>query len=352
MSSPQAPRRNELYNDLQRSRATMASQGERKIPKRLFSFDTLKTVTSKRSESPEGIKESSTHGRTTSRSNLADVHEGHSNELYAQGTTSPIRDRLASASSTRTNTTSEGGHSESSTIGGTPGARRWDTLRHHVVPSAAAAPPPVPAIASNSSASSVNAPSRPSTPKGSRFPRIAFRQVVDHAKEANETRKLGEEILRACQAIRYPQEPLKGKSDKDAQSTLGTGSYLAFMSNTAASSGISVSGVSKRSEAKRRSQSSQSLSSGPLPKETSASIRALHSILHHYSRSPSLDVVTYMPHETHVLSTLLHPFQMPSLSGKWEEERAFAVETFDLIVKTWLPKDEVGRHSMLEFQAH
>ncbi|KAF5334688.1 hypothetical protein D9611_011945 [Ephemerocybe angulata] len=338
----------------------MSSKGEKRpTPKRLFSFDTLKSSSSKRSSS-EGHGTTS-HGRTLSRgTNLTDVREGEPGSILDDGGFTsppmppyqdPFASRPGSPGMTRFELPRTGSPAPDSVRSGSPAPiKRWDTLRNHVLPSSRpSTPPSVPSHAhSHSSRPSVSSSSRPSTPKPSRFPRLAFRQVVDHAKEAHDTRKLAEEILRTCQAIRYPADSHhpKGKSDS-AHSTVGGGSsmYIPFMSTSTLNNGgsnINATGASKKSEGRRQSQTSQM--TGGSSAKGAVSVKTLHSIMFYHAAPPSDSVAApvYLPHENHVLSTLLTPFQMPSMSGKWEEERAYAVEAFDLLIKGWLPKDEAA----------
>jgi hypothetical protein len=54
--------------------------------------------------------------------------------------------------------------------------------------------------------------------------------------------------------------------------------------------------------------------------------------------------LVYLPYESHVLGTLLYPFLTPSKYPivKEEEEKATAVEAFELILRIWTPIDEVS----------
>jgi len=294
------------------SRGCPMSSKDRKTPKRLFSFDNLKASSSRRSSSEGSPATTSSHGRGISRGNILNgVPESDSPLEYDPSFQDPFASRPASPASfaklerppTRPKTP-DGQRS------GSP-MRGWGTLRQHVLPPSRTSTPPIPVRGhasqpSNSSASS----------KSSRFPRLGFRQVVDNARQAYDTRKIAEEIMRTCHAIRYSAEGAK----RDGNSVMGPGSSTTLV-NT---------GATKKRPA---SQSTQVAGT--------TSIASLHQLLYTYSVSDTMAVPVHLPHENHILSTLLTPFQMPSASGKWEEERAFAVESFELLLKGWLPQDEV-----------
>lgn len=328
----------------------MSKREKRPTPKRLFSFDSVKTSSSKRTSS-----EGETWGHSRGRSKatiLTEVKEGDGDDTHSARAVSPAQDPFASRPASPAAAWHEAGlsprpKSPDGGRGASP-ARRWDTLRHHVVaPNSRTSTPSAPSThASRPSVASISS-TRASTPKPSRFPRLGFRQVVDHAKEAHDARKFAEEILRVCLAIRYPPDGhMKAKSEKDNHSTIGGGSsmYLPFMSSSTlinTGSAINVTGASKKGE-KRQSQSSLTLTA--LNTRNTTSLKALQQILLYHSAPPSdSDIVpTYLPHEVHVLSCLLTPFEQPGMTGQWEEERAIAVDVFELVVKAWLAQDEVG----------
>ncbi|TFK26094.1 hypothetical protein FA15DRAFT_589155 [Coprinopsis marcescibilis] len=209
-------------------------------------------------------------------------------------------------------------------------ALRWDQLRQHVLPpSRPQTPTQVPRPPSAAS-------NRPTTPKPSRFPKLGFRQVVDQVKEVGENRKFADEISRVCFAIRYTEaEAPRGKNEKDgSQSTIAGGSSIAlpFMSNT---NTLNNTGATKKSDKR------QSTAPGFPTVHKRVSLKALYQLLLYNSApSPETNFSTYLPHEDQVLSTLLGPFTVPSRSPKWEEERSIAVDTFELISKGWLVRDE------------
>jgi hypothetical protein len=72
----------------------------------------------------------------------------------------------------------------------------------------------------------------------------------------------------------------------------------------------------------------------------------LYKILDYHSaplRDSKQLVSANLPHESHVLSTLLCPFLTPAKypAPKVEEEQVFAMDAFELVSKSWTPVDEV-----------
>ena len=85
----------------------------------------------------------------------------------------------------------------------TPGRRRWDTIRHHVLPGTSSSSDSVP-TSPPSETSSI--PTRPSTPKLPRFGyKKAFRQVVENVQtqQAGESKRFAEAIRVACWNARF-----------------------------------------------------------------------------------------------------------------------------------------------------
>ncbi|GBE83781.1 hypothetical protein SCP_0508370 [Sparassis crispa] len=223
-----------------------------------------------------------------------------------------------------------------------PGKRRWDTLRSHVLLSTngAASPPLVPPHRPDSALS--NASSRPQTPKGYRFgQKKIFRQVVDQAREAavDETRKFTEEICRACWAVRYGELPMRPKVEREAsQGTVGSSLYLPFISSTTTlpmASSVSLATLkSTQKSGMHRPQSIQSMSTSITSQMPSMSY--LSRVL---TYTPSVGRSRVLPIEDYVLSTLLLPFL--GLQGAMQgnervsQEQEIAVETFEFVVRTW-----------------
>lgn len=203
-----------------------------------------------------------------------------------------------------------------------PTRARWENLRQHVIPSASrpATPPQRPPSAQSSTHN---------IPKPSRLARLGFRHVVEQARDViDDTRKLGEEIQRACAIARYPE-------------------YVKTSKENLTGGGTMVSSVAsgKMSEYLRRPQS-VSATSLPSAPSNLPSIQFLYRILlYHSTETPHSNVIN-LPHEAHVLSTLLCPFLSPGKYGRAEEEQMTAVETFELLAKSWAPVNEaatVGR---------
>ena len=220
-----------------------------------------------------------------------------------------------------------------------PTASRWENLRQHVLPVRPLTPPQRPGSAQSSTHSHL--PSRSTTPKPSRLARLGFKHVVEQVREVvDDTRKFGGEILRACAVARYPEQPRNAKErEASSSSTTSTGTGT----NTSSSN---LTG--KKLDYLRRPQSSVSLASssnGSLG-SVAPSLRFLHQILVYHSaplRDPNQHVSSDLPHETHVLSTLLCPFLTPAKypTQKVEEEQVTAIEAFELVSKSWTPVDEV-----------
>ncbi|KAH9946910.1 hypothetical protein B0H21DRAFT_857417 [Amylocystis lapponica] len=193
-----------------------------------------------------------------------------------------------------------------------PSKRRWDTLRSHVVPSPTTSShgPGTPSQGQQPDASRPGTPpsSRPQTPRGYRFgQKKIFRQVVDQAREVavDESRKLAEEISRACWAVRFGEQPLRQKMEREAsQNTVGS-SFLPFMGSSASlpmASSVSVASVQTAGRHPlRRPQSFQSM--GLTSREPSVThiARAL-------TYTTSVNRPMMLPHESQVLSALLVPF--------------------------------------------
>jgi hypothetical protein len=103
----------------------------------------------------------------------------------------------------------------------------------------------------------------------------------------------------------------------------------------------------------RRPPSVQSL--GPSRGAQAApSLKPLYQTLLHHS-TPSADgipPVPVLPQEAQVLSTLLSPFLNADKAVRVDEDRWFAFEAFDIIVKTWNPPTDVRIVSPTATHAH
>ncbi|KAJ7196554.1 hypothetical protein GGX14DRAFT_473423 [Mycena pura] len=334
----------------------MAPKGEptqRKTPRRLFSFDSLKSSSTQGSSSEASSIDADTsssrrHFRAPSQPTLLEQVDESPQErrgwsIYggSQSNTrseSPNPDKTRSASRLdlrrplplamdKTSISDAG-------VPRSPSLMRWDHLRQHVVPDA------TPTVSSHSqqpsSASSSAfslAPSRVQTPKPSRLAQhLGFRQVVEHAREMviDDTRKLSQELLRACWAARSADATTKpSKADQ----------YLQFM--PAPSVATTAASTTAPKPDLRRPSSIQSLALAARAPAV-PSLKPLYQLLLHHSL-PSADAimpVPVLPQEPQVLSTLLFPFLNPDKAVRVDEDRWFAFEAFDIIIKTWKPPNE------------
>ncbi|KAG6850090.1 hypothetical protein H0H93_001223 [Arthromyces matolae] len=211
--------------------------------------------------------------------------------------------------------------------------KRWEQLRQHVlIPSRSSTPVPAPPPPQS-------IPARSQTPvqKSSRLARLGFRHVVEHAREADEARRLSQEFEKICWSIRMAELP-RIKVDSAASSL-----HLGFISNTSlASTGSSPGDPSSNFHKKhelRRPQSIQSLSSS---NRSISSVKPLYQLILLHT-TPSADKrVTFvnLPHESLVLSALLAPFLLMEQNVHLDEERWNALEAFEMINRTWPPHNE------------
>ncbi len=180
-----------------------------------------------------------------------------------------------------------------------PSKRRWDTIRHHVLPSiSSSVDTAVPEISTT--------PPRPSTPKSYKFgQKKAFRQVVETAQtqQQGESRRFAEAIRIACWEVRFGETAQQAKAEREP--TLGSSLHLPFALSTSSlpsTSAASILTAGARIHGLRRPPSMSSMvpSSQSAPSITRLS-RALTSTM-------SFNRPRDLPHEKLVLSTLLVPF--------------------------------------------
>lgn len=212
-----------------------------------------------------------------------------------------------------------------STIPTSPSKRRWETIRHHVLPSISSS--------IDSTPDAVVIPPRPSTPKAYKFgQKKAFRQVVETAQtqQQGESRRFAEAIRLACWEVRFGEivQPMKAEREP----TLGSALHLPFALSTTSlptSSAASILTAGARIHGLRRPPSISSITSStrPLPSITHLA-RALTSTM-------SFNRPHELPHEKLVLSTLLIPFLSPLPGLSPDIEQATAVETFEYAIRTW-----------------
>ncbi|KAG2154177.1 uncharacterized protein EDB93DRAFT_1269271 [Suillus bovinus] len=203
---------------------------------------------------------------------------------------------------------------------------RWEQIRQHVLAAPRSASPPPSAQISQS-------PSRPHTPKPSRFARLGFRHFVERAREAaiDESRRFAEELLQICWSFRVPDLSLQSKYERDGPlGTIGSSLYLPFVSSgtlssfTTGSTMVQTQTTQKGHYIKRPSST---ISGG----QNSSLVMMLHeTILRYASKNPN-----YLPHETLVLSALLTPFLSNEDNQNVDNERWTATEAFEAAVQTW-----------------
>ena len=331
---------------------------KKRIPRRLFSFDFTKSNNSSRRSSSD--RETTRNPRfpldpyVQEGNNEANLFDGdHPGQVtFVEEPISDINPAITSSSYStgrgRSNTRLEHAtptsiSSRSSTPSPTPDnapsvpwtATRagWENLRQHVLPGRAL--PSIPLQEQLPSQASLPRPSASSsTLRPSGRSRLGFRQVVVESIRGidDDTRKFAKEILKACTAVRYGEVSPLTKT-RDGQS-----------------SSISLSGTTTSALTGRKSdyfpQSIASLTSAS-GSTTERSLKPLFQVLIYRSQALPETGQTYLPHESHVLGTLLCPFLTLSKYPivKEEEAKATAVETFELILKTWAPIDEVSYYS-------
>jgi hypothetical protein len=319
-----------------------SDEQKKRIPRRLFSFDSIKSNNSSRRSSSD--QETAKNFRSPLNHN---VQEGNNETNFFGGVTfveEPISDiNLAITGSSHTGRgwsssgleraapTSTSSRSSTSTPDNAPSVpltasrARWEYLRQHVLPDRIR--PSSPLQKQTLSQASLPKPSATLStlrPTGrSRLGLWLTRDVDD------DTRKFGKEVLKACTAARYAEV---SRLTKDRDGQLST---------------ISLSGTTSSALTGRKSdyfpQSIASLTSTS-GSANAPSLKPLYQVLIYRSRLSSETGRTPLPHESHVLGTLLCPFLTPSKYPivKEEEEKATATEAFELILEFWPPIDEVS----------
>ncbi|KAF8183119.1 hypothetical protein BJ912DRAFT_1144895 [Pholiota molesta] len=323
-------------------------------PRRLFSFDSNKSSSSSRQSGAGYDAQAAPPLNPFELSNVEETVEEGQDIIYAPKISRRSTDPTPDSATTQFSGQTTPGSSKlepvrpnanaavplrtfaSESAPSTPLSRaRWDSLRRHVI--SASPRPPTPPQRPPSAQSSIRDgfPSRSTTPKPSRLARLGFRHVVEQARDVgNDTRKLGEELLRACSLARYPEQ-LKSSKEGSTMTLTATG--------TMASSSMAAG---KKTDYLRRPQSvsTSSLASAIPPAPNGPSLRFLYQILvYHSGESIHLDTL-HLPHESQVLATLLCPFLTPTKypHTRVEEERTTATETFELVANSWTPADEAA----------
>ena len=217
---------------------------------------------------------------------------------------------------------------------------RWEHLRQYVigVPARSGTPPIAPSQ-SFPTTSQHTLPPRSQSPKPSRLAKFGFRHVVDQARElgVDDTRKFAAELQNICWSIRS----VEGHRKEPTGSSL----YLPFMSNTSLST-MENSGADNFSHGNnnnfqfRRPQSMQSLAHAHY---SVSSIGPLYqSLLQHATPVNGALPSPRLPMEAEVLSTLLTSFTTSARGVHVDDEMRLAVESFDLLTRTWPPSNEVS----------
>ena len=320
---------------------------KKRIPRRLFSFDSIKSNNSSRRSSSD--QETPRNFRSLLNPNVQESNKeasffgDHPGQVtFVEEPISDVNLPITSSSHTgrgRSSTrlehatpTSISSRSSTSTPDNAPpvpltATRRWDNLRQHVLPGRVR--PLSPLQKQTSRQGSLPRPSASSsTPRPSGLSRLGFRQAVELTRDIDDdTRKFGKEILKACAAVRYAEV---SRLTKDRDGQLSTIS----LSGTTTSAG-------RKSDYFPQSIASLTSTSGST---TAPSLKPLYQVLIYHSRPSSETGQIPLPHESHVLGTLLCPFLTPSKYPivKEDEEKATAVEAFELISKIWTPIDEVS----------
>jgi hypothetical protein len=364
----------------------------RPVPRRFFSFDSTKTSNSGEEPVPNNkipvVDDRSGHGRTESVASTiredgdpfatrAPTPQALQTPPGAVGAPSEFnflpKTSFRAAEPAPTKSTSKfrlnrpppiSSHSKSTaeaTIPPSPSKLRWDQLRTHVLPS----------HGSTSSLSSFVPPSRESagtpttgrstpTPKPSRLAaRFGFKHVVDSARANVSTPEPGpslalsepsafeKELRLACWTARYgPDVPIMPSAGRPGhmqreptQTTIASLWPLMSSSNLTSNAAASASTLTLTSTV--QSKPSPSRGQGPLPVRHPPSVAQLHSTLisHASSADHGLMRQIYLPMEPEILAALLLPFfpqTGPALASA-EEERALAMESFEVLSKTWPP---------------
>jgi hypothetical protein len=241
----------------------------------------------------------------------------------------------------------------------TPSKLRWDQLRSHVIPtseshasSSSSFVPP-----SREGASTPTSGRSTPTPKPSRLAaRFGFKQVVESARAnttpsepipppaavAPEPSAFEKELRLATWAARYaadaPAAP--GRSGhlprQPTQATMASTIWSLAASNPAASASmVTLSTTAQSKLGVTRGQATAHTSSHP------PSVAQLHSTLisHASSTDSGQTHQTHLPMEPELLAALLLPFfpQTGAALSSVEDERALAMEAFEVLSKTWLP---------------
>lgn len=343
--------------------------GGRPLPRRLFSFDSLRKERSGSSADQQDTD--SVHNPSRTRQTEKTILE-HPDDPFTDGTQWTEKELVTSPEmqdgKEPTFVRLEGSRtapppldlSKSTSVPPdavptSPSKRRWDTIRHHVLPVPGSSTPPPPSIPPSDTAS-LNERERPSTPKLYRFgQKKAFRQVVEtaHHQHQTENRKFADALWRACWALRVGEAAHRARPEREGTlgavglGTMGSSLHLPFMASSASlpvpgsAAALPAFQTPFRGGGLRRPPSMQSLMTlGGATPSVSHIARVLHS-------TSSVNRPTRLPHENLVLSALLMSFVSPSGQPNLEAEQGTAVEIFEVVVRHWkAPSNEVRTSQM------
>ncbi|KAG1747373.1 hypothetical protein EDB19DRAFT_2023164 [Suillus lakei] len=208
----------------------------------------------------------------------------------------------------------------------TPSKVRWEQLRQHVLAAPRPVSPPLPARIAQG-------PSRPQTPKPSRFPRLGFRHVVEHAREAavDESRRFAEELLQICWSFRVSDPLRQSKNERDGPlGTVGSSLHLPFVSSTTLNS-FATGSTMVQTQTTQKGLNIKRPPSTVSGGQNSSLVMTLHETILRYASKGS----NYLPHETLVLSALLTPFLSSENNQNVDDDRWTSIEAFEAAVQTW-----------------
>ncbi|KAJ3746695.1 hypothetical protein DFH05DRAFT_1395192 [Lentinula detonsa] len=329
---------------------------ERRTPRRLFSFDSVKSSSTRRSSSeatPYNIDRKPSKGSLHTITSVQAEGDGNwalpgiteSPRATTPRPTTPFSEREKRkgprpalppvvVDATARSVTPDGLPPPS------PSSIRWNSLRQHVLPPSKSSHSQHTSSASLTSISTQAATaSRTGHAKqSSKFvQRLGFRNVVDQVKQVmvDEIQQFAHDIQRACMAAHHVelQPPVKSRIDP-LHNAVGSTLSLPFIS----SSSLAVGGGGGSTNQSRSDLRQPSMTSS-IP---TGRVRPLYQTLINYA-GPFSDGSSPLPHlplESLVMSTLLIPFLTTDSASAMEEDRWLSIEAFQIILKTWNPTTE------------
>jgi hypothetical protein len=337
------------------SYADMSSKkpaGSRPKPRRLLSLDTLRKGLSNHGQEEDEAAPSNTPflPRQTEKAipergddPFADAIQWTKKELV----TSPElqdEDTISKHGPPPLNLTKSNG--DASEGPASPSRRRWDTIRHHVLPSNSSAVS-IPSLPSRTLESYI--PDRPSTPRLHKFgQKKQFQQLVNAAQvQHHDHKRFTESLWKAGWTAHTGDSLVHGRPEREPTLGVVVGSslHLPFMASTASLQPFGNTGVTIptfpsafKNPALRRPQSVMSVST------ISGAVPSVNHVARVLASTSSMNRPRILPHENLVLSALLTPFVTINSYPGVEGEQATAVETFELVIRTYRsPTIEVRR---------